>query len=289
MGNQSAYDTWGNISVGAAGLFIPIGSGLNAAKTAGVLGINGVTRVVGVEVGKYAISAGAGTVGSYAGTYYGTEYFGAEAGRWIGLGTGLAAGIGVGFGANGLAKTFNLNGLQPSAVAKSVVKVNGIKSLDEVNAILEKEGLNQVKIDEILSMSKKSRPDPSTYLSPEYINKHLQTFMENGAVKIMPSEPVGTIGGRGGTFVMSSDDLASIIKSANGNISEIETILGFDKGYLGNNPVIVKFTDPSGLRIPQGNELGANDYWKPGGYTSGVIKEGVINPAPEGTYILIGE
>jgi hypothetical protein len=34
MGNQSAYDTWGTISVGAAGLFIPIGSELNAAKAA---------------------------------------------------------------------------------------------------------------------------------------------------------------------------------------------------------------------------------------------------------------
>lgn len=68
MGNQSAYDTWGTISVGAASLFIPIGSGLNAARTAGVLGIKGVTRVVGVEIGKYAVSAGAGMVGGYAGT-----------------------------------------------------------------------------------------------------------------------------------------------------------------------------------------------------------------------------
>jgi hypothetical protein len=119
MGNQSAYDTWGTISVGAAGLFIPIGSGLNAAKTAGVLGIKGVTRVVGVEVSKYAVSAGAGIAGSYAGTYYGTEYFGAEAGRWIGLGTGLVTGIGVGYGVNGLAKTFNLNGLLPGAAAKT--------------------------------------------------------------------------------------------------------------------------------------------------------------------------
>jgi len=121
MGNQSAYDTWGAISVGAASLFIPIGSGLNAAKTAGVLGIKGVTRVVGVEIGKYAVSAGAGMAGGYAGTYYGTEYFGPEAGRWIGLGTGLVTGIGVGYGVNGLAKTLNLNGLhtaQPSLFDK---------------------------------------------------------------------------------------------------------------------------------------------------------------------------
>ena len=51
---------------------------------------------------------------------------------------------------------------------------------------------------------------------------------------------IGLCGSNGMTY----EDLANITKSANGNISEIETILGFDKGYLGDNPVIVKFTDP---------------------------------------------
>jgi hypothetical protein len=36
--------------------------------------------------------------------------------------------------------------------------------------------------------------------------------------------------------------------------------------------------------MPSGNELGANGHWKPGGFTSGGIKEAVIDPAPKGTY-----
>lgn len=37
--------------------------------------------------------------------------------------------------------------------------------------------------------------------------------------------------------------------------------------------------------MPSGNELGAwPEYWEPGGYMSGGIKEAVIDPVPEGEY-----
>ena len=101
----------------------------------------------------------------------------------------------------------------------------------------------------------------------------------------MPSELSGTIGGKGGTFVMSGDELSEIIRNADGDVAKIESVLGLDKGYLGSNPVIVTIQDTSSLRLPSGNELGAwPEYWEPGGYTSGGIKEAVINPAKEGTY-----
>ena len=61
--------------------------------------------------------------------------------------------------------------------------------------------------------------------------------------------------------------------------------MGFDSGYLGDDPVIVVFEEPSGLRMPDGNEIGAHpNYWIPGGYTSGGIKEAVIDAASKGTY-----
>lgn len=42
----------------------------------------------------------------------------------------------------------------------------------------------------------------------------------------------------------------------------------------------------SSIRIPSGNELGAwPEYWEPGGYTSGGIKEAVVDPVKEGGYI----
>ena len=101
----------------------------------------------------------------------------------------------------------------------------------------------------------------------------------------MPTEPTGTIGGKGGTFVMSGDQLNDIIKSSKGDVSKIEDTLGFGRGYLGKNPVIVQIHKYLGLRLPQGNELGAlPEYWLPGGYTIGGIKEAVIEPAPIGTY-----
>ena len=150
---------------------------------------------------------------------------------------------------------------------------------------LREEGLSYKQAEEIKLTSKGRKPLPESYLSKEYISKHLESFKENGAVKIMPKEPSGTIGGKGGTFVMSGDELNEIINYANGDISKIEKVLGLDKGYLGDNPVIVTINDSSSVRLPSGNELGAwPEYWEPGGYTSGGIKEAVVNPAPEGTY-----
>ena len=152
-------------------------------------------------------------------------------------------------------------------------------------SVLREEGLSYEQVEKIKVTPKGQKPTPETYLSEEYINNHLKSFKESGAVKIMPSEPSGTIGGKGGTFVMSSDELNEIIKHANGDVSKVESALGLDPGYLGGNPVIVLIDDTSSIRIPSGNELGAwPEYWEPGGYTSGGIKEAVINPALEGTY-----
>ena len=93
------------------------------------------------------------------------------------------------------------------------------------------------------------------------------------------------MGHKGGIFVLSEVELTKIIKEADGDIAKIEKALGFDQGSLGTDPVVVKFLSPTGLRMPDGNELGANrDYWIPGGFTSGGIKEAVIDMAPEGTY-----
>ena len=48
---------------------------------------------------------------------------------------------------------------------------------------------------------------------------------------------------------------------------------------------MVEIKDTSTIRIPSGNELGAlPEYWEPGGFTKGGIKEAVIDPLPEGSY-----
>ena len=155
----------------------------------------------------------------------------------------------------------------------------------EIKEKFDSEGLTQDKIDYIVSLPKSQKQKPETYLSDKYIEEHKQSFEDSGVVKIMPSAPTGTIGGKGGTFVMSGDQLDNIIKYCQGDISKIEDALGFDRGYLEKNPVIVEMHEVSGLRLPQGNEMGAlPEYWLPGGYTIGGIKEAVIDPAPIGTY-----
>ena len=53
-----------------------------------------------------------------------------------------------------------------------------------------------------------------------------------------------------------------------------------DAGSLSNGEMVAVRIDPedfNGLRIPSGNELGANSHWLPGGYTSGGAPEAVMD------------
>ena len=73
-----------------------------------------------------------------------------------------------------------------------------------------------------------------------------------------------------------------------GDVRTLENVLGLDSGYLGNAPVRVDIPDPSGYRIPTGNEFAASDrFWRPGGSTwPGGLPEAVINPVRPGGYIV---
>lgn len=123
--------------------------------------------------------------------------------------------------------------------------------------------------DEIIVIEKGSRSDPSTYLNQDYINNHLSLF-DDGATRIQWKAPDRPVGPPGGTFAMPKSTADEIIKKANGDVSKLEDLLGLDRGYLGKAPVRVDIPKPKGVRIPSGNELGANDFWKPGGYASAV-------------------
>ena len=191
-------------------------------------------------------------------------------------------------GAGALDVTMRVNGSRTASVVTGMIASGaagrGWKKYYAWNRFREN-GLSYEKAEKIKYTDKGKKPAPETYLSEDYIKKHLQSFRDNGAVKVMPNEPRGTIGGKGGTFVMSGDELADIIQYADGDVAKIESILGLEPGDLGNNPIIVTIKDTSSIRIPSGNELGAwPKYWKPGGYTSGGIKEAVIDPVSEGNY-----
>lgn len=68
--------------------------------------------------------------------------------------------------------------------------------------------------------------------------------------------------------------------SANGNPRLIEQALGLPEGFLdGNELVRVDIANPRelNLRVPSGNEAGANDQFIPGGFTEGGLPEAVID------------
>lgn len=151
-------------------------------------------------------------------------------------------------------------------------------------APIDADTLSKSVVDKILAIPKGNRPEPSTYLSSAYLDAHASMF-KNGVARIQPSAPQGKIG-RTETWVMPADIANEAIRHANGDPRLLEHLLGMDKGYLGNNPVVIKIPDPAGYRIPSGNEFAAYDeFWRPGGFTHpGRIPEAVINPVFPGQY-----
>ena len=79
---------------------------------------------------------------------------------------------------------------------------------------------------------------------------------------------------------MPKSEFDDLVKQSGGDLSHIETRLGLDAGSLSNGEMVAVRIDPedlSGLRIPSGNELGANNQWLPGGFTSGGAPEAVMD------------
>jgi filamentous hemagglutinin len=138
-----------------------------------------------------------------------------------------------------------------------------------------------MQIAEILLIEKGKRPDPSQYLSQDYINNHLAQF-DNGAIRFASLEAVkkyGTVGPQG-RFVLPKKDFDRIIHDFKGNFNDIENHLGLDKGTLSNSDTGIFYIPKeqlNNLRIPSGNEGGANSQWIPGGKTSGGINETVVD------------
>lgn len=81
------------------------------------------------------------------------------------------------------------------------------------------------KVQEILSITKGSRPDPATYLPQSYIDSHLAQF-DNGVTKISAGiRQDGVIGSPEGTFVMPTSVANKIIEQAGGSVSKLEDFL----------------------------------------------------------------
>jgi hypothetical protein len=136
--------------------------------------------------------------------------------------------------------------------------------------------------EEVLAIPKGSRPDPSVYLTPEYMANHLAQF-KNGASRIMPVrnfEKYGIAQTDGTSFTMAKHEVDEIFAKAAGDKRVLEQKLGLPEGFLENDKLVridIATPEELGLRIPSGNEAGANNFWLPGGKLPDGNLEAVID------------
>ena len=118
-------------------------------------------------------------------------------------------------------------------------------------------------------------------MSQAEIDAHLGRFDE-GAVRFTTRENLETYGTAGGAdaFVMPKSEFDQIVSDAGGNMRVVEQRLGLDTGTLSNGDSVALYIPPqnlNGIRVPSGNEGGANFQWLPGGFASGGTAEAVVD------------
>ena len=289
MGNDKLYHDVGNTFVTASAIMIPIG------KTQSV--VQGLTEFAIGEAGAY-------TAGQVA--YHGTKLAGgseedAQTANFIGNILG-------GYTASSAASKFSLNKVKVDVEVPKYNKGQILKNIEESKLARESSNFKQYAAKEyalaeeiryknywnepILKIPKGSRPDPKTYVNSEYLTKHFAEFDEGATV--IQTEWAYTNYSEANSFVGVPDDNTlfvmptkyadKVIKNSNGNINYIEEKLGFPKGYFkyGGGLVRIDIEDLSDLdlRLPSGNETGANSLWIPGGETSGGVPEAILNTVP---------
>ena len=128
-------------------------------------------------------------------------------------------------------------------------------------------------------------PKPSDYLDQKYIDQHLSRFNEEGGSFIVVKSWI-----EGGgykqfplkKYAMLKSDMKSALSKykVTKRVENLEDALGYSRGdLLGlENELFVFFPDSKkfNFEIPDGNEIGANNLWEPGGKTSGGYKEAVL-------------
>ncbi|GEM_PF-2470626 len=145
--------------------------------------------------------------------------------------------------------------------------------------------INGKTADDILDIPKPNRPKPSTYLRSNSLNTHKQLFDSEGGAFLVVKSWI-----EGGSFnefpirkyVMLNSDMSDAITKyrTSRNISDLEDALGYRSGDLSglDDEIFVFYVknDKYKFEMPNGNEIGANNLWIPGGKTSGGYREAVI-------------
>ncbi len=153
-------------------------------------------------------------------------------------------------------------------------------------------GLTKSKIEDIVNTHKGNRPDPSSYLSQEYIDVHLAQFDDGVSIIMTKEQYINYVKGNssigipvdGTQFILPKNYCDDIAGKAAGDIDYYEKALGFDAGHFsdggGSVRIDIKNLEGLNLRIPSGNEAGANRHWIPGGKTDGGVPEAITDLIP---------
>lgn len=164
---------------------------------------------------------------------------------------------------------------------------NKLKKIEGVSALVDNAGSVIVKGDKALEtfmnvkyMQRGLRPAPNTYMEATHITNHLRKF-DGGVVRISRRDKFIQYGtyGDNQAFVMPKNEFEKIWVETGRDIRKVEARLGVNPGEFGDNPAIASFkrSDLGEIKMPSGNEGGANINWIPGGKTSGGTSEAIVD------------
>ncbi len=166
---------------------------------------------------------------------------------------------------------------------KALIDLSDAKNIPNDNwGVPDNVFINGKTKQDILTIPKGERPAPETYLSSSYIQQHLGTFNnEGGAFIVVKSwiEEGNFTYFPNRKFVMLKSDMRNIIDKyrETRNIQFIEDALGYKSGVLTSleDEIFVFYVDRTKFKfdLPDGNEIGVNYKWLPGGKTSGGYHE----------------
>lgn len=163
-------------------------------------------------------------------------------------------------------------------VADGTRALDGIADVGRATDVLS----DAAKAD-ILAIPHGARPNPASYLSESYIEQHLAQFddgatrfqLQSGLDKYGPGQRDGT------SFVVPRSEADRLIADTAGDPRALERALGLPEGQLDGADLLMRvdFANPGdlGLRVPSGNEAGANSQWIPGGKLPNGSSEAVID------------
>jgi hypothetical protein len=136
---------------------------------------------------------------------------------------------------------------------------------------------------------------PATYLDDEYMAIHKDSFSDMASYLISGLKyekfiidkegKSPNLGYMGALYISTVAEIDRILAESDGDIATIERNLGIPAGAWQDQKglwrVDIHKPEDKLLRIPDGSEAGANEFWTPGGITSGGVLEAVIAEVPK--------